>query len=193
MSHVACTDIKKIDGQILKLHQEGLVGKVFKAIIIVGTHCDGPHLVNVGVNINIRVFSAVKDLNVHAFLWNSKEPGIICCANTTVHVDCLLDNTLTKIDQPYTAQLCPLRSSGRGITHLEWRITRGYRLPLFTGGPDGSIRRWQPEGALDHGKVVANVGADIAHFAMGNGSSEHNLVIAQTDGTVSFWDGYGEI
>ncbi|KAJ3756155.1 hypothetical protein EV360DRAFT_72221 [Lentinula raphanica] len=90
-------DIKKIDGQILKLHQEGLVGKVFKAIII-GTHCDGPHLVNVGVNINI----------------------------------------------------C---------------------------GPDGSICRWQPEGALDHGKVVANVGTDIAHFAMGNGPSEHDLVI----------------
>ncbi|KAJ3836931.1 hypothetical protein EV361DRAFT_869976 [Lentinula raphanica] len=77
-------DIKKIDGQILKLHQEGLVGKVFKAIII-GTHCDGPHLVNVGVNINICVFSAVEDLDVR--------------------------------------------------------------------GPDGSICRWQPEGALDHGKV----------------------------------------
>ncbi|KAJ3767106.1 hypothetical protein FB446DRAFT_793506 [Lentinula raphanica] len=50
-----------------------------------------------------------------------------------------------------------------------------------------------PEGALDHRKVVANVGADIAHFAMGNSPSEHDLVTAQTDGTVSFWDGYGEI
>ncbi|KAJ3767953.1 hypothetical protein EV361DRAFT_810482, partial [Lentinula raphanica] len=66
---------------------------------------------------------------------------------------------------------------GRGITHLEWRITRHYRLSLYTGGPDGSIRRWQPEGALDHGKVVANVGADIADFAMGNGPSEHDLVM----------------
>ncbi|KAJ3829312.1 hypothetical protein F5880DRAFT_1607662 [Lentinula raphanica] len=83
--------------------------------------------------------------------------------------------------------------SGRGIAHLEWRITRGYRLSLFSGGPDGSIRRWQPEGATDQGMVVANVGTHITHFAMQNGPSEHNLVIAQSDGTVSFWDGYGEI
>ncbi|KAJ3966779.1 WD40-repeat-containing domain protein [Lentinula raphanica] len=83
--------------------------------------------------------------------------------------------------------------TGRGITHLEWRITRGYRLSLFTAGPDGSVRRWQPEGALDQGLVVANVGTHIAHFAMQNGPSEHDLVIAQSDGTVSFWDGYGEI
>ncbi|KAJ3835198.1 hypothetical protein F5878DRAFT_664079 [Lentinula raphanica] len=83
--------------------------------------------------------------------------------------------------------------SGRGIAHLEWRITRGYRLSLFSGGPDGSIRRWQPEGAMDQGMVVANVGTHITHFAMQNGPSEHDLVIAQSDGTVSFWDGYGEI
>ncbi|KAJ3727673.1 hypothetical protein C8R42DRAFT_717112 [Lentinula raphanica] len=97
-------DIKKIDSHILKLHQEGLVGKVFKAIAV-GTHCDGPHLVNIGVDVNIRTFSAVEDLNVRAYLWKSKEPGVVCCANTIVHVDRLLHNALTKVQNRSTVYI----------------------------------------------------------------------------------------
>ncbi|KAJ3719960.1 hypothetical protein C8R42DRAFT_105509 [Lentinula raphanica] len=105
------------------------VGKVFKAIAV-GTHCDGPHLVNVGVDINIRTFSAVEDLNVRAYLWKSKEPGVVCCANTTVHVDCLLHNALTKIDQPYTFFFESPRSSSLTnnvlLTMRSWTTTSIY-------------------------------------------------------------------
>ncbi|KAJ3754799.1 hypothetical protein EV360DRAFT_73411 [Lentinula raphanica] len=207
-------DIKKIDSQILKLYQEGLVGKVFKAIVV-GTHCDGPHLVNVGVDINISMFSAVEDLNVHAYLWKSKEPGIICCANTTVHVNHLLDNALTKLDQPYMFFFESPRSMSltNNVVADNAIVDDDVDIPVIwgnvlvikhdagaepvissvfivsdcrfesgsiadsAGGPDGSIRRWQPEGGPDQGLVVANVGTDIAHFAMVNGPSEHDLVI----------------
>ncbi|KAE9411094.1 hypothetical protein BT96DRAFT_912434 [Gymnopus androsaceus JB14] len=71
------------------------------------------------------------------------------------------------------------------------------RLGLLSGGPDGCVRLWQPHCAprtKQQGKIIAQVNADVGYFSVGNRfEGEHDLVVGDGDGEISFFDNLGNI
>jgi len=84
-----------------------------------------------------------------------------------------------------------------GVTHMEWRNLHNNRLGLLSGGPDGCVRLWQPHCAprtKQQGKIIAQVNADVGYFSVGNRfEGEHDLVVGDGDGEISFFDNLGNI
>ncbi|KAJ3817732.1 hypothetical protein F5880DRAFT_1511539, partial [Lentinula raphanica] len=70
--------------------------------MVIGTGCDAPYLVHIPVDLDVKEYHSVDDLNIRPYIWQTDEPEFKSYGRNREHVDRFPTNAHTALESPFT-------------------------------------------------------------------------------------------